>query len=342
MKKYLLPKDGNFYKANLHSHTNVSDGAFCPQDVKKAYLEHGYSIVAFTDHDVLMPHYDLNDENFLALHGYEMELNDPNPHWPHNVTCHMCLIALEPDNLTQVCWNKDINCIGKGNNYKHLVKFHGEDNFYYEHKHECINEIMKQGAKHGFFVTYNHPAWSLENYEDYSGYEYMTGFEIMNYGCCFSGYNDYNPQVYDDLLRLGRRIPCIAGDDNHNWLDPNLPVSDSFGAWTMIKAEKLEYRTITKALKDGNTYVSQGPEIKELWYEDGVLHIETSPAKSIAFTTAVRHTKNVMDFHKNPVDNASWEVPKDAIYVRVTVTDFEGNHACTNAYFMDELDSEEN
>ena len=61
MKKYLLPKDGNFYKANLHSHTNVSDGAFCPQDVKKVYLEHGYSIVAFTDHDVLMPHYDLND-----------------------------------------------------------------------------------------------------------------------------------------------------------------------------------------------------------------------------------------------------------------------------------------
>ena len=26
MKKYLLPKEGKFYKANLHMHTTISDG----------------------------------------------------------------------------------------------------------------------------------------------------------------------------------------------------------------------------------------------------------------------------------------------------------------------------
>ena len=26
MKEYLLPKDGSFFKANLHTHTTVSDG----------------------------------------------------------------------------------------------------------------------------------------------------------------------------------------------------------------------------------------------------------------------------------------------------------------------------
>ena len=34
MKKYLLPESGNFYKANLHCHTKVSDGAMTPEEVK--------------------------------------------------------------------------------------------------------------------------------------------------------------------------------------------------------------------------------------------------------------------------------------------------------------------
>ena len=64
MKKYLLPKDGNFYKANLHCHTTLSDGRLTPEEVKEFYKNRGYSIVAYTDHDILIPHDDLNDENF--------------------------------------------------------------------------------------------------------------------------------------------------------------------------------------------------------------------------------------------------------------------------------------
>ena len=39
MKKYLLPEGGNFYKANLHCHSNVSDGALSPAELKKIYME---------------------------------------------------------------------------------------------------------------------------------------------------------------------------------------------------------------------------------------------------------------------------------------------------------------
>ena len=73
MKKYLLPESGAFFKANLHCHTTFSDGNMTPQDVKDEYTANGYSIVAFTDHDVLIPHPELNDENFLALNGFEIE-----------------------------------------------------------------------------------------------------------------------------------------------------------------------------------------------------------------------------------------------------------------------------
>ena len=55
MKTYLLPKEGNFYKANLHCHTTVSDGKRTPEEIKELYMRNGYSIVAYTDHEVLIP-----------------------------------------------------------------------------------------------------------------------------------------------------------------------------------------------------------------------------------------------------------------------------------------------
>ena len=38
MKKYLLPRTGKFYKANLHCHTNYSDGKKTPEEVKELYV----------------------------------------------------------------------------------------------------------------------------------------------------------------------------------------------------------------------------------------------------------------------------------------------------------------
>ena len=45
MKQYLLPKDGRFYKANLHIHSNLSDGTLSPEEIKKAGMD-----IYFVDH----------------------------------------------------------------------------------------------------------------------------------------------------------------------------------------------------------------------------------------------------------------------------------------------------
>ena len=37
MKKHLLPESGNFYKANLHCHTILSDGQKTPEQIKEEY-----------------------------------------------------------------------------------------------------------------------------------------------------------------------------------------------------------------------------------------------------------------------------------------------------------------
>lgn len=65
-KQYLIPPMRQ-YKANLHTHSRVSDGSFTPVEVKEMYKSAGYSIVAMTDHNIVADHSELSDEEFLTL-----------------------------------------------------------------------------------------------------------------------------------------------------------------------------------------------------------------------------------------------------------------------------------
>jgi len=341
MKKYLLPENGQFYKANLHCHSTISDGKLTPEEIKKHYLDHGYAVVAYTDHDIMIPHDELADENFLPLHGYEMEVNQ---YWGGDFsltkTCHMCLIALEPDNLRQVCWHRETYLFGNAPKYREQAQFYEEEADYVRvYTPECISDMMKKGREKGFFVTYNHPVWSMEEREQYINYHNMHAMEICNYGCVKGGYEDYVPAIYDEMLRSGKRIYCIATDDNHNYRDVTDPNCDSFGGFTMIKAEKLDYRAITSALEKGHFYASQGPEIKSLWYEDGKLHITCGPVKSIVFSYGTRRAHTIHAPEGEYLTSAEAPVTDNCIYVRVTVTDESGKPANTNAYFVDELNA---
>ena len=106
MKQYLIPENGNFYKANLHCHTVISDGKATPEQVKEIYKRNGYSVVAFTDHNVQVPHPELRDDGFLPLVGTEYNLNAPG--YPGKIrdvsTCHLCFIAARDDIPYQVCY----------------------------------------------------------------------------------------------------------------------------------------------------------------------------------------------------------------------------------------------
>ena len=68
----LIPQSGSFYKVNFHCHTDASDGKQTAEEVKESYKALGYSAVCFTDHEILVPHDELTDESFVALHGYEV------------------------------------------------------------------------------------------------------------------------------------------------------------------------------------------------------------------------------------------------------------------------------
>lgn len=338
MRKYLLTENGTFYKANLHCHSTFSDGKRTPEEIKALYQKKGYSIVAYTDHDILIPHSELTDESFLALNGFEIEIYENGEYLKREFkTCHICFIGLEEDNHTQPCWHRSKYLFGNAIKYRDQVQFdEHEPDFERVYSGEGVSKAMKTGREKGFFVTYNHPTWSQENYLNYIGYEGMHAMEMMNGACQAMGYEDYNPRVYDDILRSEKKIYCIGADDNHNGAPDDSRASDSGLAFTVIKADRLEYRTITRALEEGNFYASEGPEIYELYVEDDRVYIKCSDADRILCTYGTRTVGRVLSMDGEPVTEASFKINPDWGYFRITVVDKSGRHACTNAYFPED------
>lgn len=348
MKKILLPEAGEnlrYYRANLHCHSTISDGRKSPEELKASYKARGYSVIAYTDHDVFLRHNDLTDKDFLALNGYEMEVGEAAaPGATYTRTCHMCFVALEPDTEKAACYHRSSYIWGNAVKYRDQIVFDETlPDYVRTYDPACISDMMKKGREGGFFVTYNHPTWSLESYREYMGYENMNAMEMVNFGCVQVGYNEDNGHCYDDMLRGGKHIFCIAADDNHNCAADDSPYCDSFGAYTMIAADKLEYRTVTKALEDGMFYCStgsgthDGPQILGLTCEDGVVTIKTSPAKRICLYNNARSNQIRIAPDGEFLTEASFRISEQEVWFRLCAIDAEGWKAYTNAYFPAEF-----
>lgn len=344
MKKYFISSEDKFYKVNLHSHSKVSDGGLTPAEMKEMYKNAGYSAVAFTDHNLFITHNELTDGEFIALNGYEScftEHHKVGPDAPNFLdvkSSHLCIIAMSPNEDRQplYCPKRITRASGNIPDWAHLAKYFDDVEFEKEHTPECINEAIRICRERGFFVVYNHPHWSLDNYTDYSRYEGFHALEIYNNVGTQNGYDDYCPSVYDDLLRQGKRISCVATDDNHN--SNRTPTPDSFGGFTMVKAEKLDYETLMSNLANGNSYASCGPLFEEISFEDGKLYVKSAtPVRAIDFSTNRRHAKRVSSYTAEPVFEGEFELDERDTFVRVTLVDFEGKHANSRAYFKDEL-----
>lgn len=339
MKHILLDSKKKFYKANLHCHSLISDGWLTISEIKKLYMEHGYSIVAFTDHELFLPHNDLTDKNFLALNGMELSVNEPTDYWPSSKVCHFNIIAKKPDMVIHPLWHRDYYLFGHNDEYKHLQKFdETKPNYVREYSTKGINEMFKIAHKAGFFITYNHSEWSTEDYKQYSKYKGMDAYEIFNGGCSLVGYDEGDTYNYDVYLRQGKRIKCIAADDNHNQYPIDKPNSDSFLGFTMINAPKLKYESVIRALIRGNTYCSTGPKIYELSYdnETRTVHIETEACERITLHVDIRENQYRYPEENKELTSADFVISEHVKYFRVQVLK-NGKMAYTNGYFVEDL-----
>lgn len=314
----LLPKEGNVYKANLHCHTTYSDGQLTPEEVKAAYMEQGYQIVAITDHRLYQWHRHLCDQQFLALAAMEVDINEhfqvPGD-FSKVKTYHINLYDAMPERFT-------------GEKQTGLLPERRYNDTDY------INEYIWKMKAYGFYACYNHPYWSLQNYDDYKNLRGLWGMEIYNHGCEHDGLYGFHPQCYDEMLRQGNRLFCVATDDNHNRYPFGDPLCDSFGGFVMVKAKNLTYEAVTRALLHGDFYSSMGPEIYSMSIENGVLEIKTSPVEKIYVITSGRNCYKKVAVPGHTITDAAFPLDGTQEYLRIQIRDGRGRYACSNAYEM--------
>lgn len=323
MKKYLLPKDGTFYKANLHCHSTCSDGRFTPEKLKEIYKEHGYSILAYSDHNVLISHEELKDSTFLPITAVEINLKCYHHYIFHNKygrsapTYHLNFFSKNE----------------KATKMPFFIRTYSVRN---------ANYLIRAFKRRGFLAQYNHPRWSFQSVKNFTRLRGLWSFEILNYGCeteLFDGHADYEYEYYirHGKLRKSKMPVPVADDDNHNGFGESGPQCDSFGGWTMIKAPELTYDAVMTAMQKGYLYASSGPEIKSLYVENGVMKIKTSPVKGIAFLTTTR-SRQVFLSDNCDITHAEFELdPKKYNYVRIELKDDKGGRAWTRAYSLKEM-----
>lgn len=329
MKKSLIGEKGNFYKACMHVHTTLSDGKHSPEEIKELYKAKGYSIVAYTDHEYFYNHSDLTDGEFLAINGYEMGTEDdegePRP-FVLQKSAHFNFYAKRADMDAQVCYDprRAGYYAGKREGVKHIGDIHLRT-----HTSEDMNYCIREGNENGFFVCYNHPVWSLHNYDDFRDLEDLWGMEIFNTASYLAGHYE-TAHYYDLMLMRGHRLHAVASDDAHS-------LGQIGRAFLMVRSEKLDYDSVVCSLLKGDYYSSTGVIIDELYEEDNKVHVKCSPAKKIVLRTGSRSTVLAEDKTGEGITEAVLEIPNHfRHYYRVEIIGMDDEeNAWSNAVYME-------
>jgi hypothetical protein len=186
-------------------------------------------------------------------------------------------------------------------------------------------ELAARARDAGAFVSIAHPHWSGLTLADARSIEAAHSVEIYNHGCAVGCDREGGGHVLDLLLSEGRDLTLIATDDAH-FTEP-----DHFGGWVMVKAEANEPDALLAALKRGDFYSSQGPEIRNVTMDENEVHVESTAAASVIVqghgqaatavhgTSMTRTTVSLDRFRKSP-------------WLRVTVVDASGKRAWSNPF----------
>lgn len=168
------------YRVNLHTHTNLSDGAKSPEEVIAIYRAKGYDAIALTDHWHYGEEY-VSNSGMLVLSGAE-----------YNIFGKSSAEGL-------------FHIVGVGMKYDPMLEKTAS-------AQDAINAVKAAGG----LAIIAHPAWSLNTPEHILPLENADATEIYNTvsGMHMSRRADAS-LIVDMLGAKGRFYPLVADDDTH-------------------------------------------------------------------------------------------------------------------------------
>ena len=197
-----------------------------------------------------------------------------------------------------------------------------------------IRRMAARQRHSGAIVIAAHPHWSGLSCYDLEIRDF-DGIEIFNHSSQREVGKGLATPYWDFLLASGREVLGFAVDDCHG----NSQLTDWCGGWVMVNARALTRRDIIAAMRRGNFYSSNGPEIRSLRLNRGKCELVTSAA--IAVRVLGQNGFGRTHYAPDGKPRRRWSVPlppKDAIlrfyrYVRIEVEDAAGKVAWTNTLY---------
>lgn len=318
-----LDRSKRFYKGNLHTHTVWSDGRITAEEVVELFKKKGYHFISISDHEIYCRTEEFNTDHFITIPG--MERAGLKPFLNHNPTHHLGVID-------------DPTVAAQGDRYSHLQRFPVPLPWEGDHS---VQDLIDELRLNGNLVIYNHPEWSLAQFDTMVKYDGLLAVEIYNHSTEWTPATSYGTAYWDYALQQGKRIYATASDDSHYHVE-EWKIPEYGGGWVQIQTEALTHLDLVKGLKAGSYYSSSGPEIYDLRVENGKLYIECSPCKYIMFKSFPQRAPFLGNFETGePLTGAHATIREEMHYIRIECIDFQGNVAWTNPVFVADLNRQE-
>ena len=297
---------GSFYRGNLHTHSTRSDGVLSPEEVCRRYRAEGYDFLALTDHFIGAYNYPIVDtvpfrkNDFTTILGAEVHSGA----MANGELWHILAVGLPAD----------------------FAPSHSPG-FLPVAGQETGPELAARAVAAGAFVAVAHPQWSGLTLSDARSITSAHAVETYNHGCATGCDRPDGFAIFDLLLSEGRKLNLIATDDAH-FSEP-----DHFGGWVMVKSEANQPDALLAALKRGDYYASQGPNLHSVTITDTDVHVEMSACIAMIVQGAGTAAKAV---HGHSMTKASLPLArfKNSPFVRVTVIDAAGKRAWSNPHYF--------
>ncbi len=287
-------RPGRFWRGNLHTHSDRSDGALPPEAVVHRYREAGYDFLAITDHFRAQYEFPLTDTRSLRTPGFttllSAELHAPRTEFTSE-------------------W--------------HIVAVGLPLGFQPPEPGESGPQLARRARAAGAFIGMAHPAASLLTVADGESLDAAHAVEVYN---ALSAREDRGDSWHltDILLNRGHRLTAYATDDAH--FQPQDP--PGCAAWVQVRAESLDPESLLAALKAGHYYASTGPELHDIQVEEGVITVRCSSVRKVLITGGAPGAQVI---EGESLTEGSLPVAMfERTYCRVTIEDMTGGRAWSN------------
>ena len=240
----VIPLEPRWLKASLHVHTTHSDGENTPSEVLRWYADHGYDVVAITDHNRGTTFGEIwaAPPGLLVIPG--VEFTSEGDHKPVHV--NGLFVIATPKRL------EERTAVG------------------------ALTRMLAFFAQAGGLAVVNHPNYGhAVNLDDLL--QTNTQFlEVFNASSGSENDGGYAPggsseELWDGLLARGRRVYGLAVDDMHalpGGKNPNRPG----GGFVMLYAHA-DWLSVHEALMAGRFYASSGPVLRSADLSPSRVHV---------------------------------------------------------------------